>query len=442
MNSERNAETGRGKMDALGLKVLAQAKEELFLGLRYLFSALNSFEFVPDSRFPYLATDAKRIYFNPIRLCKQYEENPVLVNRAYLHMTLHCLFRSAFPKSGVNREIWDLASDIQAEMIIDEMNVRALLLPVREAREVVYARLNKKVRVFSVQNIYHELNAMPEAEKGKLIEWEMLFKVDDHDLWYRNNDQDENQQQEQQENQDKWEKEGRQVTSSISMFSDGAGNAKNHLVKTLIAEGKKQVSYADFLRKFAVSREEMHVDMDSFDYGFYAYGLSLYGDMPLIEELEYKEEARIEDLAIVLDTSGSCAGDLLQSFLNTTVKILSESESFFQNLNLHVIQCDNEIQSDTVIHSLEEAQELLSDFKAKGFGGTDFRPAFRYIENLKETGELKNLRGMIYFTDGYGTYPVSRPPFKTAFVLKGDFDPDVKVPGWAIRMNIDEDELA
>jgi predicted metal-dependent peptidase len=186
----------------------------------------------------------------------------------------------------------------------------------------------------------------------------------------------------------------------------------------------------------------MHVDMDSFDYGFYAYGLSLYGDMPLIEELEYKEEARIEDLAIVLDTSGSCAGDLLQSFLNTTVKILSESESFFQNLNLHVIQCDNEIQSDTVIHSLEEAQELLSDFKAKGFGGTDFRPAFRYIENLKETGELKNLRGMIYFTDGYGTYPVSRPPFKTAFVLKGDFDPDVKVPGWAIRMNIDEDELA
>jgi predicted metal-dependent peptidase len=186
----------------------------------------------------------------------------------------------------------------------------------------------------------------------------------------------------------------------------------------------------------------MHVDMDSFDYGFYAYGLSIYGDMPLIEEVEYKEDARFEDLSIVLDTSASCAGDFPQSGLNTTVKILSESESFFQNLNLHVIQCDNEIQSDTVIHSLEEAQELLSDFKAKGFGGTDFRPAFRYIENLKETGELKNLRGMIYFTDGYGTYPVSRPPFKTAFVLKGDFDPDVKVPGWAIRMNIDEDELA
>ena len=34
----------------------------------------------------------------------------------------------------------------------------------------------------------------------------------------------------------------------------------------------------------------MHVDMDSFDYGFYNYGMTVYGNMPLIEELEYREE--------------------------------------------------------------------------------------------------------------------------------------------------------
>ena len=34
------------------------------------------------------------------------------------------------------------------------------------------------------------------------------------------------------------------------------------------------------------SREEVHADYDSFDMGYYAYGLSLYGNMPLIEPLE------------------------------------------------------------------------------------------------------------------------------------------------------------
>ena len=36
-------------------------------------------------------------------------------------------------------------------------------------------------------------------------------------------------------------------------------------------------------------REEVSVDMDSFDYGFYMYGLQHYGNMPLIEENEFRE---------------------------------------------------------------------------------------------------------------------------------------------------------
>ncbi len=58
----------------------------------------------------------------------------------------------------------------------------------------------------------------------------------------------------------------------------------------------------------------MHIDMDSFDYGYYHYGLTLYGNIPLIEELEYKEETGIEDFVIVIDTSGSCASSLIQNF--------------------------------------------------------------------------------------------------------------------------------
>ncbi len=39
---------------------------------------------------------------------------------------------------------------------------------------------------------------------------------------------------------------------------------------------------------------------------FYTYGLSpLYGDMPLIEPLEYRDEKRIRDFCDATDTSSS-----------------------------------------------------------------------------------------------------------------------------------------
>ena len=59
-------------------------------------------------------------------------------------------------------------------------------------------------------------------------------------------------------------------------------------------------SYKEFLRRFAVLREEVHADYDSFDMGYYAYGLSLYGNMPLIEPLETSETYKIRDFEMCI----------------------------------------------------------------------------------------------------------------------------------------------
>lgn len=72
----------------------------------------------------------------------------------------------------------------------------------------------------------------------------------------------------------------------------------------------------------------MQVDPDSFDYIFYNYGMTLYGNMPLIEPQETKEVRRIEEFVIVIDTSMSCSGELVQRFLEETFQVLSETESF------------------------------------------------------------------------------------------------------------------
>ena len=51
-------------------------------------------------------------------------------------------------------------------------------------------------------------------------------------------------------------------------------------------QNRERKSYKEYLKKFSVLREEVSVDMDSFDYGFYMYGLSLDGNMAVIEENE------------------------------------------------------------------------------------------------------------------------------------------------------------
>ena len=49
-----------------------------------------------------------------------------------------------------------------------------------------------------------------------------------------------------------------------------------------------------------------------------------------------------------------------------------------------------------------------------GEGGTDFRPAFAYIDELIATHRFTELKGVIYFTDGQGTFPERMPDYQTA----------------------------
>ena len=110
-------------------------------------------------------------------------------------------------------------------------------------------------------------------------------------------------------------------------------------------------------------------------------------------------------------------------------------------MNVHIIQCDNEIKEDTVISTFEELDQYKKEFVAKGFGGTDFRPAFHYINTLRNEGQLKRLKGVLYFTDGYGIFPKKPPCYDTAFVFITKGDNVVTVPPWAMKIILTEYDL-
>ena len=231
------------------------------------------------------------------------------------------------------------------------------------------------------------------------------------------------------------------MQTEIELFSkehsDEAGSMKN----ALQVENRERYDYREFLRKFSVLKEEMQVDMDTFDYIFYNYGMSLYGNMPLIEPLETKEVQKIEDFVIVIDTSMSCNGELVKIFLEQTYEILSQAESFYRKINIRIIQCDEKVQDDVKIENGEQLRHYMEHMEIKGLGGTDFRPAFLYVQELLAKREFYNLKGLLYFTDGYGRYPVKKPLYDVAFVfIEKDYQ-DVDVPPWAMKLILTEDEI-
>ena len=154
----------------------------------------------------------------------------------------------------------------------------------------------------------------------------------------------------------------------------------------------------------------MQINDDEFDYVYYTYGLNLYGNLPLVEPLEYKDVNKIKEFVVVLDTSASCRGKVVQAFLNKTYNILKSSENFFRKVNIHIIQCDSQVRRDTKITNDEEFEAFMKEGQLEGFGSTDFRPAFAYVNNAIENGVFENLKGLIYFTDGYGVFPEKKPP--------------------------------
>ena len=185
----------------------------------------------------------------------------------------------------------------------------------------------------------------------------------------------------------------------------------------------------------------MQADEDSFDYIYYTYGLKMYGNMPLIEPLESREVYRIEDFVLVIDTSMSCSGELVRRFLEETYGVLSEGESYFCKINVHIIQCDDQVRSDVVVTSREQMREYMENFTIQGKGGTDFRPAFEYVNGLRAKGEFTRLKGLLYFTDGKGIYPVKMPPYDTVFVFIQDQYEDMSVPAWAMKLVLEEREI-
>ena len=372
--------------EVLGKKILQNCRNELYLDFPYLDGAFASLEYEADNSIATIGTDGEKIYFNSVFLLKKYAENPEAVRHGYLHIFMK-------PDKSINE--WDRECDSFVENLID--------------------KAIRKDGCYSLKKRSHGSTDVT------------VQSFDDHTLWLRTLSQASGGRR----TREKWERILAYTSQNKTGTQSRAGTQTMNCQEELDEIYRSRYDYRKFLKQFCRLREEVELDTESFDYIFYRFGMEHYGNIPLIEPLEYKEVNRLEELVIAIDTSGSCSRETVQRFLGETYVILNEKENFFSRMKVYIVQCDCFIQKVDVIHSEEEWKEYSRKVMIQGRGGTDFRPVFELIRQEKERKELKNLRALIYFTDGDGIYPRQKPDYETAFVFLKRTDKMKLVPAWA-----------
>ena len=449
------------KLNKLALDVLHLSRNTLLVNLRFLDMALSRFEYVSYIESTYF-TNGEFLIYNPQHVLKSYKTEKDAPVRDYLHIVMHCVFRHMFMNPALNRPLWDLACDIAVENVINELYLKSFDTNRAKYQQTEINKIKSKVKILTAEKIYSYL--IDEVTELQAAELRGYFYADNHEIWYMtdieiedrfgietaagqngNGNGDGNADGEGQTYHialnEMWKDISERMQTDLETFSKQQGDKAGGLVQNLKAANREKYDYTAFLRKFAVLGEAMKINDDEFDYIFYTYGLKLYDKMPLIEPLEYKEVKRIKEFVIAIDTSGSVSGELVQTFVQKTYNVLKSTESFFSKINLHIIQCDADIQEHIKINTQDEFDEYLKNTRIKGLGGTDFRPVFSLVNKLILDKEFTNLKGLIYFTDGYGDFPAQKPDYDTAFVFIDDEYNNPDVPAWAIKLVLQKDEI-
>mgnify|MGYP004640852221 FL=1 len=374
--------------EALALRLFEEARKNLCWLYPELGEAILFFQHQPSDRTKTITSDGHTIYFNSDFVLRMCTENSSFLKEGYQHLLLECIRR--FGKETPEPEK-------------EEQSPVPWLMPEKEEQSPVPW-------------------LMPEKEKQFPVSWLVPGKEPELIESF----------------QPVWKRVARKLAENYGTGGLRRGRNRGGKKETLSGIEKRAYDYRRFLKRFTVTREEMELDLDSFDPVAYHYGLMYYGNFPFIEPPETREGNRLEELVIAIDTSGSCKKEIVAKFLGETRSILEEKENFFSRWNVCLIQCDSFVQDVTMIHSPKEWEAYRETITIKGRGGTDFRPVFRKVEELRKQHVFRNLKALIYFTDGDGIYPEQKPDYETAFVFVRQTEKMKLVPKWAKKLLTEE----
>ena len=379
-----------------------------------------------------LRTDGAFLFYHPQTVIEDYLARKDSIAHRIMHICAHGLLGHIEKRRGQQEQIFDAAADIKAEAFLNQLPIS---LSAKLGKEDRYTLASAEDT--GLEALYLSPESRQEAQK--LVESARNFNVDDHRLWQIPTGKGAG------SGNGAWMAAARQVAEALANSNGqfGKGDLAAQLCEEYAAVEESGVSYKEFFQKFCSLRERQETDPNSISSLWYHVGLSLTGDAPFIEPEELREDAPALDIAVALDTSGSCCGKIMKEFIAQLLAMLRDAGG--PRVELTLIQCDMEINSVQTLCREDDAESIMNSFSVYGCGGTDFRPVFEYIDEQNSSGEGKKFKGLIYLSDGYGDFPNKAPDYPVVFIFPKDEDAWEwggfgHIPDWVTRVKITDDD--
>ena len=424
-------------------KGLEQARWGLLNKFPFTGEMLLRFSIVPtyDCRLETAATDGSKIYFD----CEFYSQlTPGQREFVLAHEVWHNIFLHFIRQCGRNTQIWNVATDMEINHMLQNEGLEVLKdgcfpdpIVAGKNAEDIYAYLMKQNQQKkknqqkqsgnsdgqgqgngqgSSQNDDDDGNDQQNSGNSGNNKTENGNQFDKH--IYEGGDAGQGE-----EKDGKWGKRGfdkdfnpsmgnaseveEKIKDAVCSVAQSIERKQGHLpagVKSIVDKLlKPEINWKEALSKFVTKCFGGEHSWKRCSRHHLARGFYLPG--------RFDERIKV---GVIVDTSGSCTCDI-PKFLGELNGLLGS----FGNYEVTVIQCDAEVSS---VQKYDESNPMDFDkFEVKGFGGSDARPAFKWIrENCED-----EINCVVMFTDGYIDVPTYAPPYPTLFVLTSDGNKDI-----------------
>lgn len=357
---------------------ISQAKAKLLVDYPYFGTLASKLELVTNDDIEAFISNGVKLEYNSDYLNElEIKELEFIFANGAMHSSL------AHDKRRNNRSgwLWQMATD----MAINDMLVEnGMTLPYG-------AQYRKRFAGMYAEEIYAELKADILREEDNL-EYE-ADDVDDVEPNSEKKNQNETPQRTEEQLQEEILQEQLLAEEAISLLESEfkRGEAPKTIDRFFKLEYEGKIDWRDEL-KLALDR----------------YFRDDYTLLPPSKKLLYtgiylpSTVSQTFRLVIVVDSSGSVDEALLNVFLSEVNFLMA----LISNYQIEILVCDDKVHSHKTFYSGDAL-----DVELRGGGGTDYRPAFEYIEENFDDTKL-----VLYFTDLEGKYPRERPNYEVKWI--------------------------
>ena len=409
-NNFRKPNTKEMELKKTALKEAESARAQLLVRQPFIGMLAMRMELVTvvDSRLPTACTDGSTIFFSAPFLMELSNEQRIFL---MAHELWHCVFLHFKRKGNRDQQRFNYAADLEVDFMLQQQGFDTIeILPHKEewkglSAEAIYELLDEQqqrpesadVHIYAADTDVLCENGRPE-EGGDKAEDDgsgtQKSGAGTDGKWVRDDDY-------QPMIEPRAERKWRQwVVSAAQQVKRSKGDLPAYLEQMIKDRYQPELSWKEILQQFVS----------------YCFGGSrqwLPPNRRHIHQGLFLPSRKDDFLSVVvaIDTSGSTMEDL-PDFLAELKGIVTS----FGRYDVTLIECDTEVKN---VRNFSEWDPFeYEEFDFHGFGGTDFRPVFKYInENIAEPKLL------IFMTDGYGDAPANPPEYPMLWVLTSDGEP-------------------